>query len=379
MNQSRFPNAISPEENTDEFSKIDLDGPTSIGESLASTLYDPAAFALDPKEKAKMEAELAEKERKKALGVFEEVKEDLAFSPHSPRPGDNPFEGKNVGDDADIVNEAPRFCCGLFPLRQCVFTVNILAVVVGILGIGIGIPGVLGDSKLNLEGFKTTDALLLSGTKYMYLACGVGGGLLLLAGIAGIVLANDITFGIWEDRHKSAYFLYQSVLVLLVLSFGILSITAAVAIAVLSNRSIYDQSAWRTSLLKAPDAACDTEFAQSCAGFADSNECREAESTIFIQQKNCPGHFCFDFCQVRTTIENANEICGVCDPEYEWKKCKEFELSLENGNGCERHINSEPKPKYMQALAILGVGFLSGIACICLASFRACCLAPVEE
>lgn len=382
VEEYRFPDADRSESLGDEFSRIDLDGPegpASMGESMQSTLYDPAALTLDPKVRAQMEAEYAEKDRRKALGVPDDEKEDLALSPKAPKPGLNPYEESKVDEDEDLVNESPRFCCGLLPLRRCVYAVNILALLVGVISIGIGVNGVIQGSKLNVDGFQTSDALLLSAPKYVYLSCGIGGLLLLTAGILGVVLANDITFGVGGGSQKSMFLVYQGVLVLLVLVFGVLFFVTVIAIAVLSRNNVYDQSSWRTTIGSEPIAACETEIAGSCSGFADSNECVNDKSNIAQQQKNCPGHFCFDFCQVKgETIQNTNAICEVCKPSYDWLKCKEHEVSLEEGSGCEKQLNSKVKSEYLGSMTNLVLVFLTCVICMCLACFRACCLAPLD-
>lgn len=376
MDQYNFPGA-DRSGSGDGLTGIDLAGSGSDSSS-ASTIYDPAAEAVDPKMMADLEEKRAEKERKKELGIPDAERRDLGSSPHSPSPGQDPFAEKIASMNADIGNEAPRFCCGLFALRRCVFAVNIMAIIVGVVSSGIGIVGKIQGSKLNVDGFKTLDALLLSGPGYIFLACAVGGFIFVVAGILGIVLANEITYGIVDAKQKGMFFVYQSFLVLLVFVFGILFGGSIAANSMLSAKSVYDESAWRTSLLAAPDAACDTELFEKCAGFADSTECVADKSTVFVQQKNCPGHFCLDFCQAGETIPNANQICQVCKPEYDWKACKTHEVSLEAGTGCSAPINASAENQYLGAVTILLAGVITGILCICLACFRACCLAPVE-
>jgi hypothetical protein len=378
MNDLNFPAAPAGTSGDDnEFSQIDLASGyrPSQDESLASTLYDPSVLTLDPKVRAQMAADADEKARKATLGIVEEnAALGIALSPKSPVPGKNPFEADE--ESGAVLNESPLCCCGLLPLRAVVLTVNGLDVVVGIVALAVGIAQLAKGAKKTTEGFGTVDSMLLSGPYMVNTACCVGGAFLIAVGLLGILLANELTFGRADRTRKVLFLVYQSLLLLVILVFFILVVLTAVALGTLRGKNIYDDSHWRGIIQKEP--VCQTEVRFKCAGF-QNNECLLAFSTVADTRQNCPGHFCYDFCQVRETIQNPNPACAVCPPGYDWLACKEHEERVGEGNGCSAPVNANISNLYAGGIWVLALVCVASIATMCVAAFRSCCLAPLPE
>lgn len=374
-------NVPEPQNDIDDFSLINLasgagsEGPTS----MASTLYDPAALTLDPKVRAALEAEEAEKERRRAMGEEDEQIDprDIALSPASPAPGKNPFKMDEESEDG-LVDESPLCCFGMIPLRPSVYAVNILNIIIGIVTVAFSVLQLATRETTSTEGFETGDSLLLVGARYVNVVSVIGAVMLLIAGTIGILLANDITFGSENRSKKFSVLLYQAILLLVALIFFLLLSLSAYALSVLKDADIYDESHWRGQVQKAPTVVCDSEISGQCAGFSANNECLAEFSQVLRQQQNCPGHFCYDFCQVREKIQNSNPICAGCSVGYDWLACKNHEGSVDEGSGCSKHINANIASGYDSSIGVVVTVLVMVVVTLCVVSFRSCCLAPLE-
>jgi Tetraspanin family len=381
MTSLKFPVAGRESSGDDgEFSRIDLasGNAESADESLASTIYDPSVLTLDPKVRAQLERDEAEKERKRTLGNLDDEENgcSIVMSPHSPQPGKDPFAVDEEIERA-LIDESPLCCCGLFPLRACVFGVNGFDVLLGFIAMVFGIVQLSTRAKSSTEGFGTLDTMLLSGPEYVNIAAVVGGAMLLTSGIIGIALANDITFGTIEGSRKAGFMVYQAFLLLVAIVFLLLSILNIVALAHLKGNEIYDESHWRGNVQTEPQTVCETELKGKCSGFNDNKDCLLAFSTVLQTQQNCPGHFCYDFCQVRDKVQNnPNPICSACRTGYDWHGCKEHEENVQEEKGCARLINSRISSGYDRSISVVITLFLAPIVTLAVAGFRACCLAP---
>lgn len=374
-------NLPEPQNDNDDFSLINLASGAESEEptSMASTLYDPAALTLDPKVRAALEAEEAEKDRKRALGEEEDELDprDIALSPASPAPGKDPFKMDEESEDG-LIDESPLCCCGMIPLRPSVLAVNILSIIIGIVTVAYSVLQLATRETTSTEGFETGDSLLLVGARYVSIVSVIGAVMLLIAGVIGVLLANDITFGSEIRSKKFSILLYQSILIMVGLIFFLLVVLSAYALATLKGADIYDASHWRGQVQKDPTVVCDTEISGQCAGFTENNECLLAFSEVLEQQQNCPGHFCYDFCQARETIQNSNKICAKCSVGYDWLACKNHEGAVEEGSGCSSHINSIIASGYDSSIGIVMTVLVTVVLTLSVASFRSCCLAPLE-
>lgn len=362
----------------DDFSLINLasDGASEDPVSMASTLYDPSALTLDPKVRAQLEAEAADKERRREMGGVDLSPRDVVSSPQSPVPGRDPFK-MDVESEDGLIDESPLCCCGVVPLRPSVYACNILSIVIGVAIIAFSLYQIATREPASTEGFDTGDSLLLAGSRYVSIISIIAGTMLTLAGIIGILLANEITFGSDVRTKKFGVLLYQSILLMVGLIFVLLVGAIAYALSALKGDGIYDVSHWRGQVQKDPTVVCDTELAGQCAGFTD-NECLSKFSQVVKRQEHCPGHFCYDFCQARETIQNSNPICKSCSVGYDWLACKKHEGSVEEASGCSDYVNATVVGPYDSSLAIAITALIAVALTLSVASFRSCCLAPLE-
>lgn len=377
-----LPPAPSENEGGNEFSLINLASGAAESDddaSLASTLYDPAALTLDPKMRAQLEAEAEEKDRRRERGedVDEYNPKDIALSPASPVPGKNPFQVDEENEDA-LVDESPLCCCGLIPLRGSIYAINIVNILLAIFSVAFGLFQVATREQPSTDGFGTLDSLLLAGPRYVNTALVIGGALLVIAGIVGIVLASDLTFGSDVRSKKFSILLYQAIVLLVGLIFCLLAGLVFYALNQMKGKDIYDVSHWRGQVQDEPSVVCQTEISGQCAGFTANNECLLAFSEVLQQQQNCPGHFCYDFCQVRETIQNSNPKCQQCSLGYDWLQCKKHEGSVDEGKGCGDHINGLITSGYSSSVGIVIAIVVTVLATLSVVSFRSCCLAPVD-
>lgn len=378
MSQLNFPPAADAGSEP-ELANVDL---TSRGSSVsqASTIYDPAAFEVDPKFKEQQEQAEIERQRLEKMGVTNgngEAAIDIADGPGSPIPGKNPFRDPEEDDDA-LIDESPVCCCGFISLKLAVVVVNSFLAVLGAVSLIVGITAFATGSRSSSEGFSALDALLLSGPFYINVACCVAGIGLIAAGAMGLVLRPQIVHGHANGGRKVLFLIYQSTLLLSVIVFTLLTILNGVAIVKVKSKQMYDTGHWIGTIEKDPSGVCDIETRLNCAGFDAVDECSIPFSRL--SQRMCPGHFCFDFCRVGgEQTENTIDACKVCKDGFDYSACKKFESETSSKQACQEPLNNSISTSYNDSLAILVVILLGTIVALCVAGFRGCCMPVLAE
>jgi hypothetical protein len=345
-----------------------------------STLYDPAALHIDPKYLALLDQKKAEQKLRDQQGNADAAVSHNRpgfSSPHSSLPRTLVLPADKE-DRQETQDEIAVCCCGTLSLHLVIIVVNVLAIIVGC---GVLVAGIFHarNSPARLEeGMAVVDAALLSGPYLFGILAIVSGLCLVLAGCIGIGVVEQIKTGQTTSKKKIAYVLYQSLILLMLVLFTVFGSLNIYALWKVDQTNIYTDLGWLGSVPDNPSKICDAEQRLGCAGFSNSH-CNTNITEIVTAYRNCPGHYCIDFCRVEQPGNvNPNVACEGCRAAMQltsFAKCRAGEIT-NKAQGCSNLINGELQAAYRGSLSTTICVLMSVLILLTVASFRSCCMPP---